>query len=230
MSEFTGFPPECVQFLSDLAANNDREWFKARKGDFDRHVVDPARGFVEALGARLMEAVPGVVADPRVDGSIFRIYRDTRFAKDKSPYKRHLGIFLWEGEGPKMECPGFYFHLEPPNLMLGGGIHLFSRQLLAGFRDSVVHPKHGPDLVRAVMEVSRTLKIGGLHYRKVPRGYDGDHQYAQFLLYNGLTAWTEGPIPDQLYTPDIVELAYRAFELMLPMHRWLLELTKRTRG
>ncbi len=229
MTEFSGFPKEAVTFLADLSRNNRRDWFNTHKDDFNRHVIDPAKGFVDALGARLMEIAPGIVADPRVNGSIFRIYRDTRFAKDKTPYKTHLGIFLWEGEGPKMECSGFYFHLEPPNLMLGAGIHRFSSPLLEEFRDSVVHPKHGQDLVAAAMEVSRSFKIGGLHYKKVPRGFDRDHPYAQFLLYNGLTAWTEGSLPDEVHSPEVVELAFRTFEIMLPLHRWLLAMTARSR-
>ncbi|UCF30365.1 MAG: DUF2461 domain-containing protein [bacterium] len=229
MSDFSGFPRETVTFLADLARNNNRRWFNAHREDFDRMVIEPAKAFVEALGARIISVAPGIIADPRVNGSIFRIYRDTRFARDKKPYKTHLGIFLWEGEGPKMECPGFYFHLEPPDLMLGAGIHLFSRALLEEYRNSVVHPRHGHDLVTAAMEVSRSFTIGGLHYKKVPRGFDGDHPYAQFLLYNGLTAWTEGPLPEEIHSPEIVELAFRTFEVMLPLHRWLLAMTARSR-
>ena len=83
--------------------------------------MTPARLFVGEMGARLKKLSPGVQADPRVDKSIFRIFRDTRFSRDKTPYKTHLGIWFWEGDGPRMECSGFYFHLDPPKLMNGSG-------------------------------------------------------------------------------------------------------------
>jgi len=227
MTDFTGFPKETVKFLKDLAKNNKRDWFNEHKDDFNSYIIEPARGFVDAMGSRLMEIAPGIIAEPRVNGSIFRIYRDIRFSKDKTPYKTHLGIFMWEGEGPKMECPGFYFHLEPPNLMLGAGVHIFSKPLLEEYRNSVVHPKHGPELVKAAKKVSEHYGIGGLHYKKIPRGYDKDHQCAQFLLYNGLTAWVQTTIPDAVYSEKIVDHCFDVFKGMAPLHYWLGEMIKR---
>jgi uncharacterized protein (TIGR02453 family) len=132
MSGFEGFPEETVTFLSDLAKNNKKTWFDAHKNDYERFLVWPARAFTEAIGERLITVVPGIIAEPRINGSIFRIYRDTRFSKDKTPYKTHLGIFCWDGSGPKMECPGFYFHLEPPNLLLGGRDPHFHKTVVRG--------------------------------------------------------------------------------------------------
>jgi uncharacterized protein (TIGR02453 family) len=224
---FPGFPEETVTFLSDLAKNNKKTWFDAHRTDYDKYIMEPARAFTEALGERLTSIAPGIIAEPRVNGSIFRIYRDTRFSKDKTPYKTHLGIFCWEGEGPKMECPGFYFHLQPPNLMLGGGVHLFSKPLLEEFRRSVVHPQHGMKLAGAVAKVSKSLNIGGHHYKRVPRGYDQDHPFAQFLLFNGLTARSEEPTPAALHGPDIVDHCFDVYRKMLPVHEWLLGMAAR---
>lgn len=229
MPPFSGFPEEAVRFLTDLAKNNKKAWFDAHRADYDRFIVEPAKAFTETIGERLTAIAPGIIAEPRVNGSIFRIYRDTRFSKDKTPYKMHLGIFVWEGEGPKMECPGFYFHLEPPKLLLGGGIHIFSKRLLAEYRRSVVHPDHGPDLEEAVESVGAQLNIGGRHYKKIPRGYDPGHPLAEFLLYNGLTAWTEEPIPEALYDRDIVNHCFDVFRKMEPLHRWLKGLAGRAR-
>ena len=230
MQQFKGFSKETTGFLTDLAGNNNRQWFGEHKDQFNRDVLEPARSFVGALGERLTELAPGIIADPRTNGSIFRIYRDTRFGKDKSPYKTHLGIFLWEGEGPKMECPGFYFHLEPPDLMLGAGIHLFSKSLLEEYRRSVVHPKHGPALVMTAMAVSESYNIGGLHYKRVPAGFDRDHPYAQFLLYNGLTAWVRTPIPEAVNSSAIVDYCFEIFKGMAPVHYWLREMKARAQG
>ena len=230
MSPFPGFPEETMTFLSGLAKNNKKVWFDAHRSDYERYILWPARAFTEALGERLTAIAPGIIAEPGVNGSIFRIYRDTRFSKDKTPYKTHLGIFCWEGEGPKMECPGFYFHLQPPNLMLGGGIHIFSKPLLEEYRRSVVHPTHGMKLAAAVSKVSKSLNIGGHHYKRVPRGYDPDHPFAQFLLFNGLTAGTEMKIPKDLHKPEIVDHCFDVFSKMMPVHEWLLGLAARARA
>jgi uncharacterized protein (TIGR02453 family) len=228
VSEFRGFSEETVRFFSGLSKNNNRRWFEAHRADFEKYVLEPGRAFTQDMGERLTAVAPGIIAEPRVDGSIFRIYRDTRFSKDKTPFKTHLGIFMWEGGGPKMECPGFYFHLEPPKLLLGGGIHIFSRPLLEEYRRSVVHPVHGPDLDEAVASVSKQLGIGGKHYKRTPRGYDPGHPLADFLLFNGLTAWIEGPVPQAVFSAALVDHCFNVFKGMVPLHRWLLKMAARS--
>ncbi len=227
--DFVGFGHGATGFLHDLARNNVKDWFVENKERYERELVEPARRFVMALGARLHPSAPGIVAEPRINGSIFRIYRDTRFSKDKTPYKTHLGIFLWEGAGKKMESSGFYFHLEESGLMLGTGIHCFSKPLLDAYRQEVVHPKHGPALVAAIGEVAAAgdYAIGGEHYKRVPRGFDAEHPHAELLKYNGLWVSWNGPVPASLTSARLVEFVARRYEAMLPVHRWLLGMTER---
>lgn len=225
-TEFRGFPRECVHFYAELARNNNREWFLEHKSEFERYVMEPARDFVYDMGKLLSQLSPGIIADPRLDRSIFRHYRDTRFSKDKSPYKTHLGIFFWEGNRAKMDCPGYYFHLEPPIVLLGVGNHCFSKPVLEQYRESVVHPKQGPALRRAVDTVKSrgNYEIGEKHYKKTPRGYDPSHENAEFLLYNGLTAFGSEPVPDALHSRDILDYCFAKFRDMQPIHTWLLNM------
>ncbi|HTY24753.1 MAG TPA: DUF2461 domain-containing protein [Desulfomonilaceae bacterium] len=225
-SLFNGFPIECVNYYAELSKNNNKTWFANHKSDFDTYVMTPARDFVFEMGKRLESIAPKIVADPRVNKSIFRPYRDTRFSKNKTPYKNHLGIFFWEGTRPKMECPGFYFHLEPPYLMLGNGIHCFPKSLLEHFRNSVVDPKLGPVLDEAAKTVTAKgdYTIGGKYYKKTPRGYDPQHRNAAFLLYNGLYAMAIGEIPPEFYSKEIVDFCFERFRDMLPVHRWLMDM------
>lgn len=227
-SDFTGFPPACITFFSELRENNSKEWFASHKQEYEKFVLAPVRDFVYEMGRVLESISPDIVADPRVDKSIFRIFRDTRFSKDKSPYKTHLGVFFWEGNRPKMECSGFYFHLEPPTLMLATGMHCFPKTLLEPYRDFVVDPKHGPGLAEAVSTVAgkRDYVIGGVHYKKTPRGYDPKHENAGLLLHNGLYASYETPIPDELYSTAILEYAAARFRDMAPLHRQLVQMTR----
>ena len=82
MSEFNGFPPEAVTFFHELKKNNNKTWFEAHKSDYQEHVLEPAQRFIEQMRARLEQLSPGIHAEPRVNRSIFRIYRDIRFRKD----------------------------------------------------------------------------------------------------------------------------------------------------
>ncbi len=228
---FDGFPRETVSFLSELAKNNDKAWFEERKGDYEQEVLEPARAFVAAMGERLKKISQGVVADPRRDKSIFRIYRDVRFGKDKRPYKTHLGIFFWEGKAKKMECPGFYFHLEPPNLTLGAGLYMFSPAQLSAYRESAVHPRRGRELAKAAAAVRKSgpYEIGVQRYKRVPRGYDKDHENAEFLTFGGLTAMVEAPIPKELYSEAVLDYCFARWKHMAPIHKWLLAMNERVK-
>lgn len=229
--EFNGFGMETVRFFRNLERNNNRQWFADHKVQYNAHVLDPAKGFVFELGKRLLRIAPKIYAEPRIDRSIFRIYRDTRFSGNKNPYKTHLGIFLWEGPGKKVDCSGFYFHLEPPNLMLGVGIYIFDKPLLEEYRKSAAHPKHGPALARAVSQVEKKgYGIGGSHYKRVPRGFDPKHKNAELLRHKGLYAGVETKIPREFYSADIVDYCYKIYRDMLPLHRWLLAMTERATG
>ena len=223
VSPFSGFRVETVKFFTDLSVNNNREWFKENKPDYERFVMAPARDFVMAMGERLRALSPAVVADPRVNKSIFRIYRDVRFSKDKSPYKAHLGLwFPVSGTGGKFENPGYYFHLEPGNLMLGVGIHGFSKSLLKVYRDAVVNPDLGPDLALIMADVlKKGYSVGSKTYKRVPRGYDTEHKFADLLQYSGLTAGADLGIPPDLYSPKLVEFCFSRYQDMAGIVRWM---------
>jgi uncharacterized protein (TIGR02453 family) len=227
--QFNGFPRESVDFYRELTKNNSKSWFDAHKDNFEKFVMAPARDFVFHMGIRLQELSPEIIADPRINKSIFRPYRDTRFSKDKTPYKTHLGIFFWEGTLPKMECAGYYFHLEPPHLRLAEGIHCFSKRLLEQYRNSVVHPEHGSALSKAIEKVEKNkgYSVGGEHYKKTPRGYDPLHVNANLLLYDGLYVSTSGPIPDEFFSPDLLDFCFSRFKKMSPLHEWLVQVTAR---
>ena len=228
-SEFEGFPKECLSFFEDLERHNDKQWFDARRKEYDEQVMAPARAFVESMGVRLQKIAPEVVADPKVNRSLFRINRDTRFSKDKRPYKTTLAVLFWEGTRKRMECPGFYFHLEPKGLMLGGGMYMFPKDLIEPYRESVVHEKFGPDLAEVVRLVGKRFKqdVEGVHYKRVPRGYDKDHPFAELLLHNGLYVGANVGLPLALHSSELLDLCFDYYRKLLPLHEWLVALLGR---
>ena len=222
MSDFKGFPKEMIQFFEQLKENNTKEWFDAHKKDYEEYVQQPARNFIVALGEKLQTISPSINAIPKINKSLFKLHRDIRFSKDKRPYKTHLGIWFWEGERKRMDCSGFYFHVEDKMLMLGAGIHIFPNELLKLYRDAVVDEMHALKLRKAVQDVSKNgYTIHGMHYKKVPRGYDSSHKNVEFLLYNGLTAMIQSEIPEEFYSGAIIEYSYSHFTNMYPLHDWL---------
>ena len=227
--KFNGFPKETLTFFKDLIENNDTTWFKSHKEDYQRIVLEPAKAFVFDMGQRLQSIAPDIVADTRTNGagSIFRIYRDIRFSKDKSPYKTYLGILFWEGPGKKMENSGFYFHLDPANslFMLAAGLYTFTKTHLEAYREAVIDEKTGRILCDAVEKVKAAGKyqIGGKHYKRTPRGYDESHPLAEYLLYNSLYAYIEEAIPDALFSKKLLDYCLHRFKEMAPIHQWLMD-------
>jgi uncharacterized protein (TIGR02453 family) len=219
---FAGFSPELLTFLSELGRNNTRDWFQAHRDEYESLLLEPARDFVEAMGDQLG---PELHADPRVGGSIFRINRDTRFSKDKRPYKDHLDLWFWQGAGPSRERPGLWFRLTPTELQLGAGMHYFDRGLLGRYRDAVVDDTSGKKLAKAVAAVERSgAEIGGKHYKRIPAGYDVGHERAELLLHDGLYAGSSMPVPPEAHTPKFPAFCARRYRAMGPVLDWLVEL------
>ncbi len=229
---FKGFYRETTQFFGGLKKNNTKKWFEAHRNEYEKYVLEPAKAFVVAVGNKLRSQFPDIVAVPKVNKSLFRINRDTRFSLDKSPYKTNLGIFFWEGTRSRMECSGFYFHLEPPTFLLGGGIYMFPDYLFDTYRNSVVHPRYGTELAKILADIRKkgTLQIGGKHYKRVPAGYDSSHPNAEYLLHNGLHVGDEAAIPEELYSENLVTYCWKIYKSSFLLHRWLVALTKRYKG
>ena len=136
------FPAETVAFLTDLRAHNDKAWFDANRARYESGYLEPAKEFVELIGPALDELVPGIHAEPRVRGSIFRINRDVRFSSDKRPYKDHLDFWFWEGDR-KAAVSGLFLRVWPDGVVVGAGAHGFDKHRLA----STVTPSSTPPRV-----------------------------------------------------------------------------------
>jgi uncharacterized protein (TIGR02453 family) len=177
--EEASFGPELFAFLADLREHNDREWFAANKERYEAHVLEPALAFIEDFGYRLQEISPHFVADPRRSGgSLFRIHRDTRFSKDKSPYKTNTGMHFRHERAKDAHAPGYYLHLAPGEVFAGGGIWHPDTPALTAIRDAIVRD---PDGWRSASELGDGLELGGESLKRVPSGYDKQHPLAEDL-------------------------------------------------
>ena len=168
------FTPALLEFLADLRRHNSREWFGKNKDRYERTVRDPMLRFIADLGPRLRRISPHVTADARpVGGSMFRIHRDIRFSRDKSPYKTHLGAhFSHEGGGRDAHAPGFYLHIEPDRSRGGGGMWHPDGPSLAKIRGRIVARPAEWNAVR------KRIDIKGDTLKRVPAGFDPGHPHA----------------------------------------------------
>ncbi|MCC6614795.1 MAG: DUF2461 domain-containing protein [Anaerolineae bacterium] len=226
-SDFNGFPQAGLNFLRDLAQHNNREWFEAHKADFQEHLLEPAQAFVMALGTRLQTLDPDIRFDARTDGSgtLMRIYRDTRFSKDKSPYKSAISGIFWHGDGKKMARPGFGFHLEPAGMRLMAGLFTFSPEQLDAYRVAVLGEKTGKALVQVVDAVQKAgaYTINGEQLKRVPAGFDADHPRADWLRFKSLHAGAPFTPPETVTSPDIVATVFNHLRAMAPIEQWLVQ-------
>jgi len=166
------FTPATFKFLRELRDHNDRAWFAANKQRYERDVRDVSLQFISDFAPKLEKIAPHLSADPRpVGGSLFRIYRDTRFAKDKSPYKIHVGIhFFHEKAKASASVPGFYLHLQPGESFAAAGIWHPDPAALAKIRESIA--AGSPDW-KALKKTKLPIEGGSL--KRPPRGFACDH-------------------------------------------------------
>ncbi len=220
---FPGFPKETAQFLKGIAAHNEKAWFEEHRDLYEAGYVEPAKAFVSEIGPRLAMFAPGTQFEPKINGSIARINRDIRFSKDKRPYKSHLDIFFWHGEKKSWDAPGFWFSLNAEKGYMGSGIYMFDKQMLATFRDSIVHPRSGKALLAAVAGIRRkgAYYFGEKTRKLMPRGYEAPPDRAEYLLFEGLHSGIE--LPAEISTrPDFVEVCVKHFKATWPISQWIL--------
>jgi len=176
------FGPGLFRFLRDLKVSNDRAWFAANKGRYEDEVRGPALDFVADVAPHLERVSPHFVADPRPSGgSLFRIHRDTRFAKDKSPYKTYVGIQFRHELGKDAHAPGFYLHLEPASVFVGAGIWHPDPSTLARIREAIVDDPEAWRRATSGKTFDERFQLAGESLKRAPAGFDPAHPLIEDL-------------------------------------------------
>ena len=229
-STFTGFRHEARQFLVDLALNNERAWFQPRKGEFERLLKEPLEQLCVALQERFEARGIPLRADPK--RSPFRIYRDVRFSKDKSPYKTNIGAdfpYVEAGDaeldGPIHSSAGGYFHFSAEETFVGGGMWHPEPARLAAFRSEV--DRHPGRVLAAILEpgfVKRFGKVNGDSLKRVPTGFPPDHPHAELLKLKDVVFGRELS-DDEVFSPRLPDILVDDFAAAVPVYRFLSTLT-----
>ncbi len=206
VSAFPGFEPDAVQFLADLATNNSRDWFQPRKSEYERLLKRPLEQLCVALGERFAARGIPLTSDPA--HSPMRIYRDIRFSKDKSPYKANIAASFPWGVG-EQHGPGGYFHFQPGEMFVGGGMQETDR-----VRDALNDPGF----------VSEFGAVDGDRLKRVPPGFAADHPEAELLKLKDITFGRELTQSEAL-SPDLPDVLCSAFAAATPVMALLASLS-----
>lgn len=232
MSAFPGFEPESLRFLKGLRRNNNKPWFEERRAIYERAILGPLRLLAEELDVRFARLAPEFVAPPR--RALFRIHRDVRFSKDKSPYKSHAALWAYHrdaGRGVGRDAhggAGFYFHLEPGASLVAGGFWMPPRPLLGVIRERIARDrKEQRAFERIVLAKEFVRRFGALSdddpgamLQRLPRGYAEDHPAARWLRYNTFTA-SRALTDTEALSPKVVDTVMKDYAALLPLVRWL---------
>ena len=210
-------------FLKDLTANNNREWFQENKHRYEDHLKDPAVRFISDFGAHLKKISEHFRSDPRtVGGSMFRIYRDTRFSKDKTPYKTHVGIQFRHELGKDAHAPGYYLHLEAGGCFAGTGMWRPDSPILKGIREALVAD---PKAWKRAIDDKRFkggYKLEGDRLKRPPKGFDPEHELVEDLKrkdFIGVAKIAQKTV----VSPDLPKELARVFGAATPLMKFLCE-------
>lgn len=217
--QFEGSLP---RFFRDLAKNNDREWFTANKERFETEVQTPLLDFVGAMQPRLMKVSKHMVADARKSGgSLTRIYRDTRFSKDKSPYNTYMAMRFWHDSGKKESAPRFYIHVDGTRAGIAAGCWHPDSPALGRIREAIVEDSRGWARARNDKKQAAAWEgLSGASLKRAPRGFDPEHPYVKdlkrkdFILYSPLTL-------EEFTSADFIDQVQAMFIAARPHMRFL---------
>jgi uncharacterized protein (TIGR02453 family) len=219
------FTPAALRFLRGLAKNNNKEWFEAHRAEYENEVREPMRDLIGEMNARFTKFAPELVGDPK--RSMFRINRDIRFSKDKSPYKTHAACWFNHkrastrvGSEAEAGSAGFYFHLQPGESFVGGGMWMPPRPALNKIRDGIAEDPAGFDRIAKGL-TKRFDGLGDEHVlTRMPRGFAEDHPAAKWLRYQ---SFVSGRSLDDSEVTDarLPATLEKDFQGLLPLVRWI---------
>jgi len=212
------FTTDFFGFFSDLAKNNNKEWFTKSKERYENAVQEPSLRFIRDAGPRLQKISPFLVAEAKpFGGSLSRIYRDIRFSPDKSPYKTEVGIHFWHAKatGPEEMAPGYYLHMHSGETMAHSGVWHPDAPILKKIRDRIVDE---PDAWKKV--IRSRVAVEGDSLKRPPPGYDPNHPFIQDLRRKDFVS-SRSFRDNQVTSPEFLGSFIEACESMDPLNRFL---------
>ena len=220
---YIGFDKGSIDFLAQLAANNDREWFAQNKARYEEQVLDVALRFIQSMQDPLEQIAPHFTAVPqRVGGSLMRVYRDTRFSKNKLPYKTNIGIQFRHQQAKDVHSPGYYVHIDPDRVFVGVGMWRPDADSLRAIRQRIVAKPSEWSRALADTGFRRYFELGGESLSRPPRGFDKDHELIDDIKRTSFIAVRDLAVEDCL-SPQFQRKVETSFAAATPFMRFLCQ-------
>jgi uncharacterized protein (TIGR02453 family) len=221
---YSGFPQHTAQILINLRANNSRDWFAAHREEYQRSYVAAAATFVEVAGAMLRQWRPGIRAEPKILGSIFRINRDPRARHAGGPYKDHIDFWFWEGER-RAASSGYFLRLAPEFVGIGAGRHGFDRDQLRLLRGIVDQSDSDLRELLSIVDVveNKGYEIGGGPAGASSIGATPEGAARRLRRHRGLFVHHDEPAAVAMNGPALLSACERVWSDLTPLHAWLVD-------
>ena len=220
-SRYARFYPETLEFLRQLEANNNREWFKENKSRYEEEVLDVALRFIQSMQDPLATIAPRFGAVPtRMGGSLMRVYRDTRFSKNKTPYKTNIGIQFRHEQAKDVHSPGYYLHIDPQQVFVGVGMWRPDSDPLRGIRERIASKPAEWKRVVNSRSFKRQFVLGGESLQRPPRGFDKEQECIDDIKRKSFIAVREMAVDDCL-KPQFQRTVESSFKTAEPFMRFL---------
>tara|TARA_B110000046_G_C13003400_1_gene403227 strand:+ start:1779 stop:2471 length:693 start_codon:yes stop_codon:yes gene_type:complete len=223
---FNGFNKEGIKFLRNLEKNNSKVWFEDNRHIWEKNILAPNKAFIEDMGETLQILVPTIKALPKVSGSLFKIYRDVRFSKNKIAMKDKIGLMFWQGLGHRMQSSSFYMHYTKEKYFVATGIRTLKSPLLKTYRAYIKNEKNRISL-HIILE---DLKAKGYNatqakYQRIPKDFTEDIHYAYLTKLDSLFAYIEYEIDDIFYSVELLDKLFKVYNDMKDLQKWVYEMT-----
>ncbi|HEX3046975.1 MAG TPA: DUF2461 domain-containing protein [Bacillota bacterium] len=220
--QFRGFTAEAMAFLRDLGANNNKSWFEANKPRYREYLLQPFQDLVADLSGLMLAIDPYFVTTPAVGKTISRIYRDTRFSKDKSLYRNNIWLTFKRSSQDWKEAPAYYFELTPEGYRYGMGFYSASKSVMDKFRESLIQKPEAFRKVIAFHQGPNPFTLEGEKYQRqvlpdLPESLREWYCYKSFYLASNHTS------EDLLFSPELMKVLMEGFGMLAPLYHYLWE-------
>jgi len=222
---FNGFPKEGLEFLDEIVLNNSKEWLDTNRDRYEKFIVTPNKAYVAEMGEHLQILVPTINAIPKVNKSLFRIYRDARFHL-ADPIKERIGIIFWQGQTHRMQSSSFYMHYDSQEVFVATGIRNFKSPMLAIYREYIQDKERRAELHRIIEDLKiKGYKLPEPDYKRYPRGFDKNDMHVYLSLFRSMYMFTSYKPSKVFHSEKIVDKNFKIYEDMLPLQEWVYGLS-----
>ncbi len=229
--EFDGFSKKTLPFLEAIRQNNNKEWFELHKSEYEQLILNPSRAFVVEMGEHLQALEPTINFEPKINKSLFRIYRDIRrMGVNKAPLKHRIGCIFWQGNGKRLQSSSFYMHFSPDELFAAVGVRWFEKPMLDAYREYIKDPYKREELNNILHSImAKWYSVIEKWYKRYPRGVTANMTNAHLFLYKGMAAYKKLK-PTLIEDGEkFIDTLFKIYEDMLPLQQFMYEVSLRVK-